>query len=235
MQLIVLASGRGSRLKKLTVKIPKCLVNVRSKAIIDYISENFKKFNQTIILTGYKSRLINIKFPKLKKIKNENYMKTNMVYSLFCAKKYITQDVIISYSDIIFDHKIVDKMIKFNKSHIPLNKEWLNLWKKRMNEKKINDDAENLLIKKNKVISIGNKIQNVRPKLQFMGLIKLKYKDFLKLFKYFKTLNNPKIDMTSFLNNALNDKIINLNYFKTSRFWFEIDNIKDKKITEKFL
>ena len=99
MQLIVLASGRGSRLKKLTKKIPKCLVSVRSKTIIDYISENFRKFNQTIILTGYKSNLINKKFINLKKVKNEKYMSTNMVYSLFCAKKFVKQDVIISYSD----------------------------------------------------------------------------------------------------------------------------------------
>ena len=47
-----------------------------------------------------------------------------------------------------------------------------------MNEKKINNDAENISIKKNKVISIGGKITNIRPKLQFMGLIKLRYKDF---------------------------------------------------------
>lgn len=235
MQLIILASGRGSRLKKLTAKIPKCLVKIRSKPIIDYISDNFKKFDQTIILTGYKSNLINSKFPKIKKIKNKKYMTTNMVYSLFCSRKYINQDVIISYSDIIYDTKIIDKMINFNMTHIPLNNKWLSLWKKRMIEKKINNDAENLIIKKNEVVSIGEKIINIRPSLQFMGLIKLKYRDFMKLYKYFKSLNNSKIDMTSFLNSALKNKIINLNYFKTSRYWFEIDNIKDKKITEKYL
>lgn len=235
MQLIILASGRGSRLKKLTTKIPKCLVKIRSKTIIDYISENFKKFDQTIILTGYKSNLINSKFPKIKKIKNKKYITTNMVYSLFCSKKFINQDVIISYSDIIYDNKIIDKMIDFDKTHIPLNNNWISLWEKRMDEKKINNDAENLITKKNKVISIGEKIINIRPRLQFMGLIKLKYNDFLKLYNFFKSLNNSKIDMTSFLNSALKNKIINLNYFKTSRYWFEIDNIKDKKITEKYL
>ena len=68
-----------------------------------------------------------------------------------------------------------------------------------------------------------------------MGLIKLKYKDFIKLHKYYKKLNNPKIDMTNFLNNALKDKIISLGYFETSRYWFEIDNNKDKKIAEENL
>jgi len=235
LQLILLASGRGSRLKKLTQNTPKCLIKVRSKPIIEYISENFKKFNETIILTGYKSELIKRKFPNIKKIRNNKYKSTNMVYSLFCAKKYITQDIIVSYSDIIFDHKIINKMINFNKSHIPLNKEWLNLWKKRMSEKKINNDAEDLSVNEKQVISIGSKIKNSRPKLQFMGLIKLKYKDFIKLYNFFKSLKNPKVNMTSFLDMALKKNIISLEYFKTSLYWFEIDNIKDKKVTEKFL
>ena len=152
MQLIILASGRGSRLKKLTERIPKCLIKVRSKPIIDYMSENFKKFNQTIILTGYKSALVNKKYPKLKKIKNNKYLSTNMVYSLFCAKNYIKQDIVVSYGDIIFDHKIINKMIKIKKTHIPLNKKWLSLWKKRMNENKINKDAEDVLINKDKIL-----------------------------------------------------------------------------------
>ncbi len=158
-----------------------------------------------------------------------------MVYSLFCAKKYIKQDLIISYSDIIFDHRIIDEMINIKKTHIPLNKNWLSLWKKRMDENRINDDAEDLLINNNKVLSIGKKILAKRPKLQFMGLIKIKYQDFIKLYKYFNTLNDTKIDMTSFLNNAIENKIINLGYFKTSKYWFEIDNIKDRKVAEKYL
>ena len=96
-------------------------------------------------------------------------------------------------------------------------------------------DAEDLITSKSKVISIGNKIIDKKPKLQFMGLIKIKYKDFIKLYKFFKTLNNPTIDMTSFLDIALKNKIISLGYFETSRYWFEIDNAKDKKIAEKFL
>lgn len=63
-----------------------------------------------------------------------------------------------------------------------------------------------LLIDKKKVISIGSKIKNSRPKLQFMGLVKLKYKDFIKLYKFFISLKNPKIDMTSFLDIAIKKK-----------------------------
>ena len=50
-----------------------------------------------------------------------------------------------------------------------------------------------------------------------------------------ENLNNMKIDMTTFLNNAIENRIINLSYFKTSKYWFEVDNIKDKKVAEKYL
>ena len=126
-------------------------------------------------------------------------------------------------------------MIKYNKSHIPLNKEWLSLWRERMRENQINMDAENILINNGKVISIGEKIQKTRPKFQFMGLIKLKYNDYFKLYNFFKNIKNPKIDMTSFLNCALKNKIISLSYFKTSRYWYEIDNVSDKIVAEKHL
>ena len=50
---------------------------------------------------------------------------------------------------------------------------------------KIKYDAEDLVIDKSKVISIGNKIQKKLPKYQFMGLVKIMNKDFFKLKKFF--------------------------------------------------
>ena len=235
MQFIVLASGRGSRLKRATKNIPKCLVKVNKKSIINYISPNFKKFDETIILTGYKSKLINDKFPLINKVKNKNFATTNMFYSLFCARKLVKQDIIISYSDIIYCETIINKMIKLNYTHVPLNNMWLSFWRKRMRESEINNDAENLIVRNNKVSMIGEKIGKKRPKLQFMGLLKLKYEDYFKLYSFYIKLKNKNIDMTSFLNLAIKNKIINLFYFTTSRYWYEIDSLTDQKITNKLV
>ena len=62
MHLLILASGRGSRLKKATSKHPKCFVKVKQKKIIDHIAENFYKFEDIIIATGYKSSLLKKNF-----------------------------------------------------------------------------------------------------------------------------------------------------------------------------
>jgi len=59
MQLVILASGKGSRLKNKTKKIPKCLVKVNKISIIDYNEKFINKFKKVIIVTGYKSKVCN--------------------------------------------------------------------------------------------------------------------------------------------------------------------------------
>ena len=54
MQLVILASGSGKRLKRLTKSKPKCFVKIKNKKIIDYLKINFKYFREVIIVVGYK-------------------------------------------------------------------------------------------------------------------------------------------------------------------------------------
>ena len=233
MQFLVLASGKGNRLKKYTQKKPKCLVKISNYRIIDYIKINFKYFKEVIIVAGYKKNIIKKEFIKQKIIINKIYYKSNMVHSLFCSKNFINSDVIISYSDIIFSPEIIKKMIKIKKTHIPINQSWLKIWLKRMNKKKVLEDAETLKIKSKFVISLGDRLIDKLPKFQFMGLIRINLKDFNKLFIFYKSLKNKKIDMTRFLDLAIKNKIISLSYFKTSKFWFEIDNTNDLNVLKK--
>ena len=104
-----------------------------------------------------------------------------------------------------------------------------------MKYNKIKEDAENVQIKNNFLISIGRKITNKLPKFQYMGIIKFKRKDFYKLKKFFKKIKNAKIDLTSFLDKAIKSKIIKVKAVFTSKFWYEIDNLADIKFTEKNL
>ena len=118
---------------------------------------------------------------------------------------------------------------------MPIKKDWLKIWKKRMSHEEINKDAEDLVIKKNKLISIGNKINKILPKYQFMGLIKIIYKDLLKMKEFYIKLNNKKIDFTSFINLMLLKNKISINCIKTNKFWYEIDTYRDLILTNKIL
>lgn len=237
MQLIILAAGKGSRLPQKYRSLPKCLVRFNKKNLIDHNKEFINKFKKKIIITGYRSNILkkitqNYNF---RYIRNKNFNKTNMVYSLFLAKKFVKSDVVIIYGDIIFDKKIFN-LLKKKGSLIPVNINWLINWKKRMGFKKTLQDAEDLVIKKGIVKKIGNKIfKNKLPKTQFMGIIKLKKDTFNKIMNFFKKMKKNKIDMTSFLNICIQKKILKLNAVRSGFFWYEIDTENDYKFAKKEL
>tara|TARA_B110000027_G_C16061087_1_gene274551 strand:- start:83 stop:793 length:711 start_codon:yes stop_codon:yes gene_type:complete len=234
MKLLILASGQGKRLKNKTYTKPKCLVKVKDKSIIEYLIEHFHLFKKVIIVGGHKySKLKKYNSSKCRVFYNKDYSKTNMVHSLFSVKKFIKSDIIISYSDIIYSEKVLLKMIKFKKTHIPINKNWLKVWKKRMSLKKIPSDAEDLKVSNGLIKMIGNKINKDMPKYQFMGLIRLNFKDYKKLSIYYFKIKNFNIDMTSFLNSAIEKKIIKLEYSISNDFWFEVDTLSDLKVANK--
>ena len=60
MKALILAGGRGKRLRPLTDKIPKSLIPINKKPLIQYTIKYLKKFeiNEIIICTGYKSKQI---------------------------------------------------------------------------------------------------------------------------------------------------------------------------------
>jgi len=68
MKAIILAGGRGKRLRPITDKIPKPLIPINNKPLIERTIKYLKKYgiNEIIISSGYKSNLIE-KFLKKKK------------------------------------------------------------------------------------------------------------------------------------------------------------------------
>lgn len=235
MQLIILAAGKGSRLPNKFRNGPKCMVKINGKSLLDNNIKFYEKFTSKTIVTGYKNKKLNqfIKKNNFKKIINKKFKTTNMVYSLFQAKRIVSSDVVICYGDIIFDKNIFSN-IKKDKNIIPLYREWLKLWKKRMNINKIKKDAENVKVKNKQLVEIGTKITNF-PKYQFMGIYKISKINFFKLKKFFKKNCSDNIDMTTFINLAIKKNIVSLKVSFTKKYWFEIDNETDIKITRKYL
>ena len=238
MQLILLAAGKGSRLSKKYRTQPKCQIEISGKTLLEHNINFYKKFRHRSIVTGFKSEKLNsfIKKNKFKNYKNKDYNKTNMVYSLFRVRSIKSNNIVVCYGDIIFDEAIFNDFKKnYSNTIVLLKKNWLKVWKGRMKYNKIRNDAENVEIKNNCLISIGRKITNKLPKYQYMGIIKFKKKDFYKLKKFFKKIKNTNIDFTSFLDQAIKSKIIKVKAVFTSKFWYEIDTLADIKFTEKNL
>ena len=234
MNLVILASGMGTRLNK---KMPKCLVSINNKTLLERIINISKEFDKVIIVGGYKINLIKKIInnnENIYLINNKDFKTTNMVESFFKAYNKIDRDVIITYSDILFDQSLFKKMISFNKNHLLLKSNWKKIWRLRMSEQKLKLDAEDLKTKKNEIVSIGGKIKNKLPKYQFMGLIRINYKNLKKVKIFYDKIKNKKIDFTSFINQLIKNKIIRFKFKETKKLWFEIDNKRDLLVAKKY-
>ena len=93
-----------------TANSHKCQTMLFGKSLIDWQLLALRKANilEISMVTGYLSETL--KF-QIKYFENKNWSTTNMVSSLLCADTWLSKNVnIISYSDIVYSYKDVNKI-----------------------------------------------------------------------------------------------------------------------------
>ena len=254
MRAIIIAAGLGSRLKELTKQVPKCMVKYQDKCLITYQCEAMAKagIKQIAVVGGYKINALkehiaileNTLNIDIKLFENTRFNATNMVYSLFCAKEFIakckndSQDLLISYSDIIYTSDFIQKLKEAKDSfNIMVDKNWLELWQKRFSNPL--SDAETLKIKDEKIVELGKKPNSFDDiEAQYMGLFSFKA-DFLDtVCKAWDNLDKSALYdgksyenmyMTSFLQYLI-DNFRAANAVFAPSAWLEIDSPSDLNI-----
>jgi choline kinase len=229
MKAIILAAGRGSRMGRFTDYIPKGMLLVDSKPLIEHQINvlNRAGIKEIAIVTGYEKE----KFLPFgtKHFYNSQWASTNMVFSLYSALEWLNNDdCIVSYADILYQDDIIKSLIKDSSAiAIGYDPNWLLLWEKRFDNPC--DDAESFKLSSNGyLVDIGSKINStVNIDGQYMGLLKFKKAIFEKCFNSFKTKLNKKIDMTSFLSLIIHENIYPIKALKNTKQWFEFDTAKD--------
>ncbi|MBC8302730.1 MAG: NTP transferase domain-containing protein [Pelagibacterales bacterium] len=107
LSVIILCGGEGQRLMPLTQKVPKPLIKIRNKAIIEYIISHFKKFkvSKIIIASGYKDKLIKNFFKKKnRKIKIINTgLNTSIIGRIKKIENHLEENIILCYGDTLVD------------------------------------------------------------------------------------------------------------------------------------
>ena len=240
---IILAAGRGSRMRELTKSKPKSFVIVnKKKRLIDQIIENFTilGLKKITVITGYKSNKFN-QFKKINTIKNKKWKTTNIFGSLICADKILSKNTcIISYADIFYDKNAIKllKSSKIKSGIVMLSYTyWKEYWKKRF--KSPLSDLETFKIdKKNNLIDIGKRTNSYKNiKGQFMGIFKIDPNSWIKIKKHlFKNIKNlDKIDITTLFQIILKKNICKIYVENYKKKWFEIDSIKDYKLFKRLI
>ena len=248
MEAIILAAGEGKRLRPLTNNTPKCLVNLFGKSLLQQQIETFRscKIDDISVVTGHLNQMIN--FENITYFQNPNFKTTNMVETLFCAKEKLTNSVIVSYGDIIFEKNVLQKLIDSDDGlSVVIDKNWKKYWETRFDNPL--NDAESLKIDTDdNITSIGQKTQKIDEiEGQYIGLMKFQNAGLEKIKKFYEKTGsqstnnsnplNPLVSfqqsfMTDFLQGLINDGC-KLKAVEIENGWLELDTINDyNKYTE---
>ncbi|MEJ7600969.1 MAG: phosphocholine cytidylyltransferase family protein [Kofleriaceae bacterium] len=105
---ILIAAGRGKRLGAHTEEIPKCMVDVGKRPIFGWVWEAFRLagIEALIVIRGYRGDVHETFVRGLVRdvtfVDNVHWQSNNVLLSLACARPFLDQPCLVSYSDIIF-------------------------------------------------------------------------------------------------------------------------------------
>lgn len=163
IKAIILAAGRGKRLKDLTLQKPKCLLEIKGETLLEKIIKNCISFklNDFLIITGHGKEFIE---KELKGIENSDFNYQTLYnpfhkekqncYSLFLAvSKIKNSDIVIINSDLVFDQNILKHFLKTNGNCLVVDK-----------EKKLGEEEMKIRIENDRLVDIS---KNIDPKKCF--------------------------------------------------------------------
>jgi len=237
---IIIAAGLGSRLKGYTEALPKCMLMFGDKTLLQRQLDVYRHsgINNISVVRGFKKEKIN--YDGLHYFENTDYKNNNILNSLFYAEEAINGNVIISYSDILFDENVVTRLLESDADiSIVVDIDWRGYYINRKDHPV--DEAEKVIFNaNNEVIKIGKVMTNKEDVYgEFIGMIKLSPRgsEIMKLHfnrakKIFwdKPYQRAKTFQKAYITDLIQDMVdmgVSIHCVIIERGWKEIDTVED--------
>ena len=209
----------------LTAHQPKCMIeiskneNILSRQLNQLMNAGIEDI---VITTGAFNRelrqhcdefksLLNISF-----VNNPDYKSTNYIYSIYCAREYLNDDILLLHGDLVFENEVLYRLLDANKSSMIVS-----------STQPLPDKDFKAVIRDGKIFSVGvDFFDNAATAQPFYKLLKKDWLCWLEEIEKFCTAGNRNC----YAEDALNKVTENLTLCPLDiydLFCREIDDEKD--------
>lgn len=228
MKALILNSGVGKRMGEITKQHPKCMTEISSEDTIlsrqlKQLSEN--GINDVIMTTGpfedaLKSYCNDLQLPiNITFVNNPKYKETNYIYSMYKAKDYLDDDIVLMHGDLVFDDEVLKELLQRKESSMTIS-----------STVPLPEKDFKAVIKNGKIEKIG--IEFFEDAMAAQPLYKFNKEDFSIWLKCIELFCEKGI-VNCYAENALNvisDSIDLIPLDVENKLCNEIDNQEDLKI-----
>ena len=120
MKALILNSGMGSRMGVLTSEHPKCMTEISPRETI--LSRQLAQLcdagvKQVVITTGLFGHVLEAYCASLDLpleytfVHNPDYRITNYIYSIYLAREFLDDDLLLLHGDLVFENEVLDRVL----------------------------------------------------------------------------------------------------------------------------
>jgi choline kinase len=172
---VIIAAGRGSRLQSETDDIPKTLVEVMGRPMLEWILEALESAGlsrrDVVFICGYRAEVIKARYPEFTYVTNHDWQDNNILLSLLMARSYLKDGFVSTYGDIVYEGAVVQKLVR-SRADITLGCD--TAWRRRYigRTQHPETDAEKLRASGGNVTQLSRTIASEQAYGEFIGVMK---------------------------------------------------------------
>jgi L-glutamine-phosphate cytidylyltransferase len=172
---IVIGAGRGSRLRHLTEEIPKALVPILGRPMLDGILEALAAGGlrppEVVFICGYLAGTIKARYPTLDYVENPDWERNNILASLMYARDRMAGGFVSTYADIVYRPYVVEALVRSpHDLTIVCDTAWRRRYEGRSQHPET--DAEKLRAEGTRVVEISRRIAPEAASGEFIGVMR---------------------------------------------------------------
>jgi L-glutamine-phosphate cytidylyltransferase len=175
MRAVIIGAGRGSRLQHRTDELPKTLVPVLGRPMLEHILDALEvagfRRSDVVFVCGYAEDVVRARYPEFTYVRNADWANNNILASLLCAREHLLNGFVSTYADIVYDGDIARRVAE---SPYDLCLGCDTAWRRRYvaRSQHPETDAEKLRAEGSRVVELSRRLASEAASGEFIGVMK---------------------------------------------------------------